>query len=235
MADLANEISDLRDNSLSILNELHDDYIHTKKLWRTVQIRVARYGESFSFHNQVTGRRYDAIALAARAGGSIRRLNERTFKDIVGQFELFFVELLKLWLVSHPDLLEEKALDVGTLLKAVSLSDAQTSAIEEAAASTVLKKAYAKPADWMRYINRIFKTTVISDSDSRMFSEIKATRDLLEHARGIVNTTYLEKASVLARGVLGDPIEIDTSYHKSAFQFVRDKISDLATAAVDAI
>jgi hypothetical protein len=234
MPDLKPQITTLRDDSLRKLNELHDEYDHSRKLWRMLQVRVERYGEEISFHNRVTGTHSTGTELAAGAGASIRRLNERTFKDIVGQFELFFADLLQLWLIAHPELVEEKALDVGTLLRSTSLADAQRAAVEEAAASTVLKKAYAKPADWIRYINRLFSARVVAATDGEAFAEMKATRDVLEHARGIANATYREKAGAAARCAIGDRVEVEQEYHTKSFELVRKLITDIALAAFNA-
>ena len=78
--------------------------------------------------------------------------------------------------------------------------------MHEAAASTVSKKVYGRPSEWIRYINQIFGAVVVTSQDGVTFAEMKATRDILEHARGIANATYREKAGGAARHAIAAPV-----------------------------
>ena len=231
---LAADITSLRDDRLHKLNDLHDDYDHTRKLRRMQQVAVERYAESQTFHNRITGTRMTGNELAALTGASLRRLNEQTFKEIIGQFELFATDLLRLWLTEHIDLVEDKALDIATLFHSSSLEAVRQRALREAVESTVLKKAYSTPEKWFRYIHEILGANIVSAADINGFAEMKATRDLLEHADGIVNSVYLERAGGLARSPAGVRISVDNVYHTNAFNLVRRLIEDTANAAIAA-
>lgn len=222
----------LRDDRLQRLNDLHDDFDHTSKLWRMLLVRVERYGEQITFQNRVTGTRVTGQQLAGRTGGASRRLNEQTFKEIIGQFELFAGDFLRLWLTSHVDLIEAKALDVQTLFSSNSLHDVQQAALREAVESTIQDKAYGRPGKWFTYFHRILGANAVPPQDIEAFAEMKASRDVLEHANGVANALYLEKARGAARFKVGEFITVDTKYHTAAFHLVQRLIRNVADAAI---
>lgn len=75
--------------------------------------------------------------------------------------------------------------------------------------------AYASPRQYLAY----FKVVTGVNTEERAFRnfiEIKATRDLLIHNRGLINNVYLQKVGENARGSVGDLIEINEKYFKHA-------------------
>jgi hypothetical protein len=106
---LAAAIATLSGGRLRELNNLHDDYDHTRKLWKMLRIEVRRYGKRVTFQNENTGTRVDGAQLAGRTGAVLRRLNEQSFKEMLALFELFLSDLLRLWLTAHVPLVEGKA------------------------------------------------------------------------------------------------------------------------------
>jgi hypothetical protein len=46
--DLITAIETLRDNYLMKLAEVHDDYVHTRMLWRSLQVRVQRHNKKLT-------------------------------------------------------------------------------------------------------------------------------------------------------------------------------------------
>ncbi len=231
---LAADIATLQADRVQKLNNLHDDYEHTRKLWKMLRAEVERYGKRVTFHNPNTGTRADAAQLAGRTGTALRRLNEQTFKDIIAQFEMFTSDLLRLWLPGHISLVEGKALSIRTLFASNSLQDLREAALREAVESTVLKRVFGRPADWFRYIHEILRTPVVSTNDIETFAEMKATRDVLEHAGGIANATYREKAGRAARVNVGASVVITDDYHTEAFRLVRQLVEGIANAAIAA-
>jgi len=75
--------------------------------------------------------------------------------------------------------------------------------------------AYASPRQYLAY----FKEVTGVNTEEQAFSafiEIKATRDLIIHNRGVINDVYLGKAGDCPRGRDGDRIAIDKAYFKHA-------------------
>jgi hypothetical protein len=231
---LAADIATLQADRVRRLNDLHDDYEQTRKLWKMLRADVQRYGKHVTFHNPMTGTRADAVQLAARTGAVLRRLNEQTFKDVIAQFELFASDLLRIWLTAHVALIEGKALSIKTLFGSTSLQDVRQAALQEAVESTILKRAYGRPADWFRYLGEVLDRPVVSANDVNEFTEMKATRDVLEHAGGVANATYREKSGRNARGTVGAALEVGDAYHTAAFQLIRRIVDAIAKAAIAA-
>ena len=63
-------------------------------------------------------------------------------------------------------------------------------------------------------------------------AEIKASRDILAHNRGVVNQTYLEKAGSRSRYKLGQRLEVPEPYLHDTWLLIRGVVQDLATAAI---
>jgi hypothetical protein len=63
-------------------------------------------------------------------------------------------------------------------------------------------------------------------------SEMKATRDVLEHNRGRVGPDYLEKAGALGRYAVGDVVQIDEPYLMQCLALMRDVVEAMAVAAI---
>lgn len=63
-------------------------------------------------------------------------------------------------------------------------------------------------------------------------AEIKATRDILVHNRGIVNATYRAKAGALARAQDGELLELPTAYHNASWALICKVVRDVSEAAI---
>jgi hypothetical protein len=226
-------IQGFRDDFFRKLEDLHDDHVHTRMLWRSIQARVLRHGAKLRVQNPVTNHFVDGPQLAGKARGSVQRLKHRTFKDIVAQFELFATAILRVWLPVHHEFLTEKALTLATLLASKSLSEAQQAAIREAVEDTIADKMYGRPEKWFSYLRRVFGIR-FDAADESSFIEMKARRDELEHHAGIVEATYAEKAKAAARYNVGDQIQLSDGDVDEAYQLVRKLTDELAGFAIAA-
>lgn len=190
------------------VNDLHDDFLHTRMLWQAQLVEAARGGTVLQVHNPITKNIVSTGAeLAARARTSQSRSRARCFKDLTTQFELFVDELLRLWLTTHTSLISARALTVATILAGTNLADLQAAAIAEAVEATILDKLKGKPEGWLRYLKENLGC-VYRPGDEASFLEMKARRDVLEHHSGIVEDTYLKKAQHAARYKAGDEIDV---------------------------
>jgi hypothetical protein len=230
MNDLAKEVGEVRDASLGRVRELHDDYFHTSWLWQELLVRQ-RYGHSSSVRNAKTGNVTAAAAeWTERARTSSRRLRVRTFKDLAGQLELFIGDFLRVWLLAHPKLLEEKAITLATLLDSTDLAETRQRAIREACESAILKRLLGKPASWFSYLKSLVGSR-ISAADGEAFAEHKAARDVLEHHDGIVDEGYLRNAGKAARYASGDLIEPGDAAIDDLYDLVTRLIHKIAADA----
>jgi hypothetical protein len=207
MADVAPEIQSLRERYCPRLVDLHDDYVNKRMLWESLRVRVIRYNENPVVVNPITGQKMEGSDLARRAPASLQRLTERSFKDVVSQFELFLSELVRVWLIDKPQLISEKALNLGTLLGSRSLQEAQAAAISEAVESTIADKMYGRPEKWLKYVRTNLGLDFSAASQAE-FLEMKARRDVLEHHNGIVDASYQDKAREARKFQVGEKIEL---------------------------
>lgn len=83
---------------------------------------------------------------------------------------------------------------------------------------------YPSPAKYFETIEEILAITY-QDPIKKQFSEIKATRDLLVHNSGIVNSIYLAKSKDLARGSEGEVIPLDNNYFDNSLRCMKRIIS----------
>ncbi len=158
-------------------------------------------------------------------------LAESVFQIQVALFEDFFFGLLGLWLTAYPDGIPDKgkkAVDLGTILDAPNKP-----AILQAVVDRELDGLkYKRPAAWFRYLDDRVKLGGPTDEQVERLAEIKASRDILVHNRGVVHEVYLDKAGPRARSGLGDRVEIDEPYLRGVGALIATVVADLSAAAI---
>lgn len=98
----------------------------------------------------------------------------------------------------------------------VSLKDILESDNKEDILDNVINKQisgifYSKPKDLFTYLKDCFKFKIPEDAQ-KDFIEIKATRDILIHNNGLINSIYIQKAGNLSRGKVDSKIPLDSEY-----------------------
>lgn len=224
---LGAEIRNLGENSLASLTASHNYYANAVAVWRFLQSIVSE-GREFVVHNSVTGADTDQKSLVALTEHYISAyLTTASFQDFVSVFENFVFDLLRLWLIAYPDSLSEKQLKFGTVLKAPD---------KEAIAFAVVDRElnelkYERVAEWFEYLERRAGLGTPSKDVIDRLAEIKASRDILVHNKGIVNATYLSKAGSFARQEIGDRLEIPASYHQASWELINGLIRNVMDCA----
>jgi hypothetical protein len=101
----------------------------------------------------------------------------------------------------------DKTVKLSMILESPDLEELRRRLVER----RVLQILYESPHDYQE----IFRTITgfkISEAVRSTYVEIKATRDVVIHNKGIINNTYLEKVGASARGKLGDEITLTSTY-----------------------
>src|SRR5438552_3692609 len=115
---LADDIRGLRDRVLADLTAAHDYYTDTKTAWDIVRQAIAA-GRTFSIQNLTTGTVTTQVELTGKARGYVaEHLAEATFQRFVSIFELFLLDLMRLWLAAYPQSLGGKKVDFQEVLDA---------------------------------------------------------------------------------------------------------------------
>ena len=113
---LIDEITQLRDDSLSSLDASHNYYVHSMGAWRIVQ-QMVQQGRKVTIRNQATGNTVDGTELSGLSQGYVTGyLAAATFQDFVSLFERFVFDLLRAWLTEYSGSLSGKQLEFRTVL-----------------------------------------------------------------------------------------------------------------------
>ncbi len=226
---LADDIRKLRERVLLDLEAAHDYFIDTKGAWGIVH-RYIKAGNKFSIRNMTTRNVTTEAVLANKSRSYVSgQLAEATFQQFVSIFENAFVDLLRLWLISHPQSLGSKDLSFKIVLDAPD-KDAITLHVVNRELNEL---TYKTPKDWFEYLKKRVKLNCPTNEEIERIGEIKASRDILVHNRGFANKIYLSKAGDIARFDDGQKLDVPEHYHREAWELIRKVISDVFSAAAE--
>lgn len=145
---LTQDIRALRARTLADLNVAHDYYEDTKTAWQMVR-QVVASGEAFTNTNVATGTVTTEAELVAKSGGYVKQqLAEATFQRFLSISEIFFFDLLRLWLTAYPQNLGGKKVEFKAILDAAD-KDAIVLLVVNKELNEVL---YERPAGWFAYL-----------------------------------------------------------------------------------
>lgn len=224
---LAQDIRALRDRVLADLNVAHDYYEDTKTAWRIVRGVVAS-GVKSTTTNVATGTATTETELVAKSGGYVKQqLAEATFQQFLSIFEIFFFDLLRLWLTAYPQNLGGKKVEFKAVLEAAE-KDAIVLLVVNKELNEVL---YERPAVWFAYPQERAKLGCPTAEEINRVAEAKASRDVLAHNRGVATMSYEAKAKPLGRYADGERIEVGEAYHRATWILLCKVVADVTDAA----
>ena len=224
----ASSLHTLRDQILTDLDSVHDYFTHSQAAWRIVRNTIDQ-GNAISVRNNVTGSLITEKELPDRIQAYMSGfLAISTFQQYVSLFEDFVFGLLRVWLLSYPFRLERKQVPMSIVLTATHLDDVKLGAVNR----ELHELGYKKVRDWFAYLEDMAKLGCPTSDEIESLAEIKATRDIFVHNRGVVSTIYEEKAGSKKRGNVGDRLDLTRSYHRRSWSLIRRVVSDMSAAAI---
>jgi hypothetical protein len=151
-------------------------------------------------------------------------LFENFLVNAVSQFESYLFQVLRLVIREQPKKLHQgigggdskKDVSLDLLLRATSIEDV----IEEVIKHRLLAVSYAKPREYLKYVERVAQIDTSLDAFEE-YLEIKATRDIIIHNAGVANETYLEKAGDRKRADDGQRLSVDAVYFEGAISTLK--------------
>lgn len=225
---LADELRALADRSLATLNEGHDYFTFAKRVWRLLQTDI-KAGRKVTFHNRATGKTVNQEVLPDLALHYVAEyLTGATFQHFVSLFEDFFFDLLRLWLAAYPGSLAKKQIEFGTALQAPDKAALTLAVVDR----ELNELKYERVAEWFAYLERLAKLGCPTATEIGRLAEIKASRDILAHNKGVANAIYVSKAGKLARCVAEETLEISEQYLRQSWETIRKVVRDVSVAAV---
>jgi hypothetical protein len=224
---LANEIRDLEVRSLSALEVGHNYYTYTKGVWRLMQ-RTVKEGRRFTIRNMTTGTSADEQTLLGLAQQYITEYHTSfTFQHFVSLFEDWLFELLRLWLLAYPRSLAGRQVDFLAVLQAPDKAAIALAVVDK----ELNDLKYKRVSEWFAYLEKLAHLGTPTADEIERLAEIKASRDILVHNKGVVNATYLAKAGARSRYHLGERLEIPGRYHRETWETIRRLVQDVSEAA----
>ncbi len=228
---LADEIQDLANDILCDLDAIHDYCTYTKRVWRLLQ-QIVKEGRKFAFRNLTTGTQVDEQVLLGLAQRYLTDyLMSSTFQHFVSLFEDFFFGLLRQWLAAYPKSLSKKQVELDAILEAPDKSSIVLAVVDK----ELNELKYKRVADWFAYLDRLTKLGCPTSDETEQLAEIKASRDILVHSKGIANATYLEKAGSRARCKAGERLEVPEHYHRESWEIIKKVVRNVSSAAINKV
>jgi len=225
---LADDIRNLASRTVSALDASHDYYTYTKRVWRLLT-QIVKEGRKFTFRNLTTGTTVDEQVLLGRTQLYVADyLMSSTFQHFVSLFEDFFFDLLRYWLSAYPASLSKKQVEFGAVLKAPDKAALILSVVDK----ELNDLKYERVADWFAYLDRLARLGCPTGGEIENLAEIKASRDILVHNKGIANATYVSKAGSRARYREGDRLEVPEHYHRDSWETIQKVVRDVSDAAI---
>lgn len=130
---------------------------------------------------------------------------EANFVYAIAQYESFFQEI-------YSNVLEYR-------------TNLDESSIEK----KVLDFTFLSPIKQFELFEQYINPNTIDVSSIQVLIELKASRDLIVHNDSTINKKYIDKTNGLARGNIGDKINIDVEYFEIAFATIKSIIGQITS------
>jgi hypothetical protein len=207
-----------------------------------VQSLVAE-GRSIDFADTSTGDRTDGATLARLVQGYVTGyLAESVFQHYVSLFEDYVFGLIGIWLMAYPESVsglddsesdDKVAKGDKTVPLELIIGNPDRESILRAIVERELDRLkYKRLAVWFKYLETRARLGVPSRDQIDRLAEIKASRDILVHNRGIVTPTYISKSMSKARYKEGERVEINEPYLIESWRLINEVVHDTSKAAI---
>lgn len=231
MISLADQIRGVADRVQGDLVRVLDYYSHPQATFRLLEEHPS-LNEDYAILNSRTGTVIQLAELAILADEYITHdLAESVFQRLTSLLEDWVFGLLRIWLNDRPEGIPEKSKKPVSLADVLAAAD-KAAIIRDAVERELLGVAYRRPSDWFAYLNDRVGLSCPTEDQIRDVAEVKATRDVLAHNKGVVNAIDREKAGDRVRFEVGQRVEIPEPYLDACWRLIRDVVAEMAREAV---
>ncbi len=146
---------------------------------------------------------------------AINQLASNGILHLVTIVEAMTEDLLRAVFLKYPHKLgSDTKVTVGSILECNSIEAVHAHAVE-----TLLNRlAYKSPAEFADEVEKQMGINLLECGAFHRYMEIKATRDVYIHNRGMANKTYVRKAGQHARVQAGNFLPTDVQYFLESFE-----------------
>ena len=135
--------------------------------------------------------------------------------QLVTSVETMLSDVLRILIMQYPKKLGSKrSISMRSVLESSSIEE-----IHLCATNTLLNElAYKSPTDFANLVENIISINLLECPAYHRYVEIKATRDIYIHNRGIANDIYLKKSGIHARVKLNENIPVTLQYYLESYE-----------------
>lgn len=189
-----------------------------------------RRRQTLSVLNDVTGTTITHETLAAHSHPYLsRHLTVSTLQQFVSLFEDFLLGLMRAWLNTyHKGISKNQSVPAQVLFEVADLAEARARVIDQ----QLNELSYKKLREWFEFLNARAQLGCPTDAEIERLAEVKATRDVFIHNRGVANAVYVQKAGDKARFQVGEVAEVPEPYHRESWELIKKVVADLSDAAI---
>lgn len=132
---------------------------------------------------------------------------------LVTSIETMLMDILREVILAYPKKLSGKrTIPLSLVLSSESIDSVRLLAVD----SLLHELSYKSPRDFAQSIQEIIDVNLLEIPAFHRYIEVKATRDIYIHNRGVTNDVYVDKAGSHARVKIGETLPIDNNYFLSA-------------------
>jgi len=161
----------------------------------------------------VTNKRRDFEIGDIYMAQATRGIFENNIVFAVSRVEAFVEECMTIAIKDQPKKLVILADKNGVPLDIVLEHEDRDDILDRYIAMRCEGLMFGKPTDYMKKVGEVLSIELDPDFVAD-YVEIKASRDIIVHNLGEINSVYEEKAGAKKRGNVGDELTIDRSYFK---------------------
>lgn len=150
----------------------------------------------------------------------IKQAKDDYFLSLVHQqqvaiFEHILFGTLRIVLIGQPIRLpKERKIEYSVILSSATKEDILRAMVDR----ELNELKYRNVEEWFSYIEKQVSSCAVSVEDVGRISEAKATRDVIVHNGGIVNSTYIRKSGTSARFAIDQAVEVSGNYTLECWQ-----------------
>jgi len=177
-----------------------------------------QYPIGYGANNQVLHgtREYSKQELLDRAGYlALTKLPTDNIYQLITIIETMLNDLIRATLIEFPMKISNKRkLNAEIVLESSSIEQIKLHIVD----SIVNELVYKSPSDYAEKFKELVGINLLEEPVFHQYIELKATRDIHIHNKGIANSVYREKAKTLARVKAGEFLPVDMVYFLKSYE-----------------